>query len=260
MNKLICSFVFFLVIIPCQSHAEIKTIYASHEYVMGDNDSRNDAQHICFLEAKRKVLEKAGTYISSHTVVKDMQLTKDEVNIYSAALLSVDTVEEESKVVGVSMTIKITVKAVVDTRTIEDQLSQINNDPEVQEKIKEQQGRLHNLERQVANLQRQMGSADVVESTKLRNISKEVLIKIGSLETQKIEIIKNIQAKSRNACKDVVEGMTPADVIKLLGRPDGEKFNEIDKDDTWYYGHTRIYFNDGAIVCKVECRAKGTTR
>jgi hypothetical protein len=49
--------------------AEVQTITTSHTYVMGDNDSRNDARQLCFLEAKRKVLEKAGSFIQSHSVV-----------------------------------------------------------------------------------------------------------------------------------------------------------------------------------------------
>ena len=68
MLRLLCSSIVLLLLIPSLSIAETKTIYASHEYIMGDNDSKNDARHMCFLEAKRKALEKAGTYISSHTV------------------------------------------------------------------------------------------------------------------------------------------------------------------------------------------------
>jgi hypothetical protein len=40
------------VLIPYFSNADIKTIYATHKYVMGDNDSKNDARKMCFLEAR----------------------------------------------------------------------------------------------------------------------------------------------------------------------------------------------------------------
>ena len=45
--------------------AATQTITVSHSYTLGDNDSRNDARHLCFLEAKRKVLEQAGSFIQS---------------------------------------------------------------------------------------------------------------------------------------------------------------------------------------------------
>lgn len=71
---------FTLILIPSLSLAETKTIFADHRYVMGDNDSKNDARRMCFLEAKRRALEKAGTYIESRTEVKDFRLTKDEIS------------------------------------------------------------------------------------------------------------------------------------------------------------------------------------
>jgi hypothetical protein len=56
MIRLVCYSTILLILLPSFSFAEIKTIYVSHKYIMGDNDSKNDARHICFLEAKRKAL------------------------------------------------------------------------------------------------------------------------------------------------------------------------------------------------------------
>jgi hypothetical protein len=44
-------------IVPTGAFAEVQTITATHTYIPGDNDSRNDARQLCFLQAKRKVLE-----------------------------------------------------------------------------------------------------------------------------------------------------------------------------------------------------------
>jgi len=77
------------------AYAGVQTITATHTYVMGDNDSRNDARQLCFLEAKRKVLEKAGSFIQASTEVKNFQLTKDQISSYSAAVLSVEITKED---------------------------------------------------------------------------------------------------------------------------------------------------------------------
>lgn len=238
-----------ILILPNLAFSEIKTIYATHEYVMGDNDSKNDARHMCFLEAKRKALEKAGTFISSHTVARDMQLTKDEVNIYSAALLKVDTVKEEWKMVGSNMAVKLLVKADVDTKSIENQLSKIKGDTGAQDKIKEQQGRLNELERQVANLQKKLGSANAPQASTLRKERNVVFKEIDSIEAKKIAIIKRIESRSRDACKYIIIGMTRKDVISLLGNPDG---SQVYYDDYWlFYGKTKIILNSAEIVTKV---------
>lgn len=120
-------------------------ITATHKYLMGDNDSKNDARRMCFLEAKRKVLEKSGTYIETATNVKNFQLTKDEINVYSAALLKVETISEVWDVSNSRMSVTIEVKALVDTKYIEAQLSKIKNDTSLQNKIKNQQYKLKNL-------------------------------------------------------------------------------------------------------------------
>src|ERR1041385_1086997 len=81
-------------VIPTIAIAGTHTITTTHTYVMGDNDSRNDARRLCFLEAKRKVLEQAGTLIQSSSEVINLQLTKDQMTSYSAAIVSVETLDE----------------------------------------------------------------------------------------------------------------------------------------------------------------------
>jgi hypothetical protein len=76
-----------LLLSPSGVLAEVETITATHKCVMGDNDSKNDARRMCFLEAKRKVLAKAGAYIQSRTTIKNYQLAEDKITAYSAALL-----------------------------------------------------------------------------------------------------------------------------------------------------------------------------
>jgi len=212
-------FIIALILIPCISHAKTETIFADHKYVMGDNDSKNDARRMCFLEAKRKVLEKAGTYIESHTQTKNFQLTKDEINSYSAVLLKVETVKEEWKMEGQNMAVFLTVKAEVDMDSINKQISKIKKDTSAQKKIREQQARLNQLERSVAELQKQLGTVGAVKAATLRKERNVVFKEIDKLEAKKLRIVKLIQSKSRDALRYVSQGMTYDDVKSLLGLP-----------------------------------------
>jgi len=92
---------------------------------MGDNDSKNDTRRMCFLEAKQKALERAGTYIENLSEVRNGRLTKDEITAYSAALLKVEIVKENWKLVGQNMTVSMTVKAKVDTNRIKKELAKM---------------------------------------------------------------------------------------------------------------------------------------
>ena len=70
---------------PIYSAEAGEIIYASHKYTMGDNDTKNDARRICFLEAKRQAIEKAGTYLESTTEIRNFQLTRDEIRTFAGA-------------------------------------------------------------------------------------------------------------------------------------------------------------------------------
>lgn len=244
-----------LFLIPSISFAKIEIIFSDHKYVMGDNDSKNDARRMCFLEAKRKVLEKAGTYIESHTQVKNYQLTKDEINSYAAVLLKVETVKEKWQLVGENMAIFMTVEAEVDTSSIEKQLAKIKKDMFVQKKIKNQQIQLQKLEKIVINLQKQLGSVDATKAAVLRKERNVTFKQIDILEAKKIEIVEKVKRKSKNA-KDLVEnGMTMKDVRSLLGSPDGchrgSLDGYVDHSSYWYYGTATIRFNSGSVVIGV---------
>lgn len=100
MKRSITLILILLLLSPLFVEAKVETVYATHKYVLGNNDSKNDARRMCFLEVKRKLLEKAGIFIQSHTKVTDFELTKDEISTYAFALLKVDISEENWKFVG----------------------------------------------------------------------------------------------------------------------------------------------------------------
>ena len=251
-------FVVSFLLFPCLASAKTETLVATHKYQMGDNDSRNDARRMCFLEAKRKVIEKAGTYIKTYTQVKNYQLTKDEIEVYSAALLKVETVKEDWKLSGATMAVEITVKAAVDTSYIEKQLSLIKKDKSVQTKIKNQQFQIKDLERKVIQLQKSLGTVDATKAAELRKDRNVTFKQIDSLQAKKIAILEKVKAKSRDACKLISKGMTKVDVLSLLNKPDGDDNNygirsEFSRE--WYYGTITVRYNYGGIVQRIQgCR------
>jgi len=239
-------FLCLLVVLASTSLAKAEIIYATHKYIMGDNDSKNDARRMCFLEAKRKAIEKAGTYIESLTEVKDARLTKDEVRAYSSALLKVETVKENWKLVGDNMAVILKVKADVDTSHILKELSMIGKDTSVQKKIISQQKRLKNLERKVVNLQKQLGKVDAPKAATLRKDRNVVLKQIDELESKKIAIKFKIRIKTMDAINLVERGMTSEEVNSLVGNPRSTaRFG-------WNYGEVWVVFENGIVRCLVK--------
>jgi hypothetical protein len=262
---LVMQMAFFAFIIslitPLNCMAKVETIYVSHKYVLGDNDSRNDARKMCFLEAKRKVIEKAGTYIESFTEVKKAKLTKDEVFAYSSALLKVETVKENWQMSGGNMTVILKVKAEVDTGNLKKKLSNIRNDKSIKNSVIKQQKQLRNLEIRVIQLQIQLGAVDSEKAASLRKDRNVIFKEIDELESKRIKILSVIKKTSKNALKYVERGMTPSEVAMLIGKARAYDSRFGYSLLQWNYGAVWVIFESNIVACivKSSCFDKSTT-
>jgi hypothetical protein len=123
-----------LTFLPFAAYARTETIFANFKYTMGDNDTKNDAKRICFLEAKRLAIEKAGTYIESSTEIKNYNLTRDEIKTFAGAIVKIEIASEEIKFVGENQIIFMTVKADVDISSFRERVKQIKSDSELEKR------------------------------------------------------------------------------------------------------------------------------
>ena len=248
MKKLfiITLFLLFRVdMIYCQSDI----IFATYKYVMGDNDTKNDAKRICFLEAKRLCIEKAGTFLESYTEITNYRLTRDEIKTYAAALLKVDIASEEIKFIGESVTIIMTVNAEVDGNYLKEKIKQIKNNTDLDIKIKEKQKQLDLLEIKLKNLQQQLTTDNINEIIKTRKDRKELFDKMSELEMIKLDI----QTKTKLAVENVELSMTPAEVIKVAGQPRSIRRNSVDSGWLRYnYGQVWVIIDNGVVTCLVK--------
>jgi outer membrane protein assembly factor BamE (lipoprotein component of BamABCDE complex) len=213
--------------------------------MMGDNDTKNDAKRICFIEAKRLAIEKAGTFIESSTEVRNFQLTRDEIRTYAGAIIKVDIASEEIKFVGESTVIFMTVKAEVDINSFRDRVRQIKSDRELEKKVKEQQMQLQMMEDKIKNLQKQLTTKDLDEVIKVRQERKSVFESIDELERIKLDI----KTKTRAALKNIELGMTPEEVVRLIGKP-----RSVDPifGSGYNYGNVWIVFESGVVSCIIK--------
>ncbi|MBI3807167.1 MAG: hypothetical protein HY281_06585 [Nitrospirae bacterium] len=205
---------------------------------MGDNDSRNDARQLCFLEAKRKVLEKAGSFIQTSTEVRNFQLTKDQISSYSAAVLSVEITKEDFGFSNGHNTLSLTVKADVDVDDVQKRLAAIVADKSLQERITAQQQQIQQLEQQVQTLNSRLSVAPVRSSGELRKERTVVFGNIQELENIKIAAAQRITAKTDLIRQYIIKNMTIGEVAQILGQPQQRI------GDNAFYGEKWVCFND----------------
>jgi hypothetical protein len=238
------------------ANAKPTVLTESCSYVMGDNDTKNDARQLCFLQAKRKLLEKAGAFIQSKVTVQNGRLTKDQVATYSAAILQVEVTKERTTYNGQNMVMELEVRARVDVDDVRRRLSQIADDKSVQGKIDVQQKQIKTLESDVANLRGLLNQAGPKEAKTLRKERSVVVKKINELESRKIEIMKRINKIGNNLLSYVERGMTSTDVVELAGRPRAS--TPQSSYGIWHnYGIYWVHFRYNIVECIIKNGSPG---
>ena len=234
MRMVLVAVVFLAVISwPVQSSAKPHVIYASYKYIVGDNDTKNDAKRVCFMEAKRRCLEKAGTYIESETVVRNYKLTKDEIRAYTAAIIRVEIVSELVEFQHETLVIYMTVRAEVETNELNKRIREIKNDRALQKKIKEQENQLDKLERKIRDLQKKTFLADSPGVSKMRKERKETFNNLDKWERLRRQTVSNKRKKNIRAFRTVRKDMTAYRVKYLIGDPYTTFFSDRKIDGTF---------------------------
>lgn len=159
-----------VLILPTVAFAETQTFTATHTYILGDHDSKDDARQRCLLEAKRKVLEQAGVYIESASEVKDFDLTKDKITSFAAAVMQIKDTKEAVGFENGHMTLTLALTASVDSAEVQTLLAARHVDINMQERLKR-------LEAQLEAMQRQQGgqSTEQTSAAPPNDISAEEL-------------------------------------------------------------------------------------
>jgi hypothetical protein len=224
------------------------TITETCDFVLGDNDTKNEAREVSFVRCKRKLLEKAGSFIQSNVQVTNGKLTKDQVTTYAAAVLSVEVVKERFFFRGGSMVLEQTVRAKVDVADVKKRLAAIIGDKSVSKKVEGQQRQIIDLERRVEELRQELGSAKTSRAKAIRKEQNVVLGRIDELSKLKIAIMRKINSASNRVLELIERGMTKREVLELVGKPRSEDYSGNDLN----YGAVWVKIRSGIVGCVVS--------
>ena len=129
MNLLSVVFLFFcLCFLPITSLAEIKTFVHTVKQPFSGSQSPDDARVAAIHKAKREVLEKAGTYLETLTIVEDGRLTKEQVLALASGVLKTEIVSQKHYYTEEGFGIIIKARVRVHTGVLEDRVKELISD------------------------------------------------------------------------------------------------------------------------------------
>ncbi|MCX5844378.1 MAG: tetratricopeptide repeat protein [Deltaproteobacteria bacterium] len=75
--------------------AEVQTFIKEYSYQASEADSKLSCRVIALEQVKRLLLEELGTYLKSHTEVRNFQLTKDQITVLTAGIVKAEVMNEK---------------------------------------------------------------------------------------------------------------------------------------------------------------------
>lgn len=249
MNKNIILLILTIVLVFSieNSFAEIKTVEESCEYAMGDNDTKTDAKRLCLIDAQRKILERAGSYIESSTNVLNFNLTRDEIKAYTSGLIKTEILSDQTTFNGQSTVIRMKIKADIDTFGLESKMIEIHKDKDLSNKYRKMEGDYRNLEKQIHELQDKISKGvDYVTVEKIRLEREDTFNKLSALD----KIKTDIKQKTSLAVQNVEIGMTKDEVLKLLGAPRSTAYPFAHLN----YGNVWVIIENNVVTLLIDAR------
>jgi len=154
--------------------AEVRTITATGEYRLGDNDTRTDAKRLALLDAKRLALEKAGTHVESITEVRNLNLTKEEIRAYTAGIVEVIEQATGDTMEGAMHIVRADVKVKIDTNVVATQIDSLRKNEGAKAEILR-------LRAETEDLYQELAKFKVKESSSSPETADEVLHRRGEM-------------------------------------------------------------------------------
>ena len=131
---------------PTPSHADIRFVTATGEHRMTDRETRIDAIRLATEQAKKQALEQVASYLESVTVVRDLDVTRDELRSYTAGLVLVLDQHVDTRLDGDVVVILVTLNAQVDSEEAAQAITTLKQNEDVRQELlalKEDVDQLH---------------------------------------------------------------------------------------------------------------------
>ncbi|MGC8925772.1 MAG: tetratricopeptide repeat protein, partial [Calditerrivibrio sp.] len=191
-------FMMVLIIITMftNAFAEAQSYTHSVKKILGSSQSFDDAKVAAVADAKREIIEKAGTYIESLTIVQDGELKKDEISAMALGVMKTEIISVKKGMEGDAIFIEVTVRSEVDVNSLKDKINAVKSDKstlaqyqQFQKNMSELLNKFKELEKKNQQLESEMKIITAQKSIKTSNNYAT------NSEKKKIDSIKKEQDK-----------------------------------------------------------------
>ena len=159
-----------------QAAAALQIVTGEGEYRLGDRDTKEDGIRFATEQAKRQALDQVASYLESVTVVRDLDVTQEEIRSYTAGVvLILDqrvslTLEDQTVVVHVAL------RAQIDTDEVVQALAAVKQHEDARQELVALQQELDHLHQELDAANRQLAAATTPEQRRQSRQQRDELL------------------------------------------------------------------------------------
>ena len=148
-------------VIPLTSPAlaDVRTVTGQGEYRMSDHDTKLDAEHLALEAAKRNALEQVATYLESVTVVRNLDLTTDEIRTYTAGSLLILDQESTTRVEDNTVVVHVDLVAQVDSDQVVQAITALRENEDARRQLVALRSELDELQQELTEANTRLATA-----------------------------------------------------------------------------------------------------
>ena len=126
---------FVVCLLSSPADAEIRTLTAEGEHVLGEHDTKEDAIRLASEAAKRSALEQVALYLESVTVVTNFNISRDEIRTYTAGVVNILDQQISTRLEDDAVVFHVDVVAQVDTDEVADAIKKLRENEEASQQL-----------------------------------------------------------------------------------------------------------------------------
>lgn len=143
---------------PPTRSGDTRTIAASGEYRMGDNDSRADAIRLATESAKQDALEQVATYVERITEVRNLDVTRDDIRSFTAGIVKVLDQSVSTRLEQEQVVVRVDLTAEVDPHDVAKAIAALRENEQARQELLALQAETDRLQAQVDDTNRALAA------------------------------------------------------------------------------------------------------
>jgi hypothetical protein len=154
----------------------LRVVRSTGEYRMGDHDTRIDATRLAIDEAKRQVLEQVATYLESITEVKNLDVTRNEIRMYTAGIVMVLNQQTSTRLEDGEIVIHVDLMAQVDEHEVIQAISSLRENESAKQELVSLRIETDQLRQQLDAANQALATANTPEEIRALTIQRQQML------------------------------------------------------------------------------------